>query len=162
MKIKYTKELLTNIVPKSSSMIDLIRKLGINYSGGIHGHLKSKIKLWGIDTSHFSRKGVNKGKKPTNKLHWKSVLVKNRLGDIREDTNRLRNALIESGVLYICVECDQGPIWKEKPIVNQIDHIDGDRFNNLKENLRFLCPNCHSQTDTFGSKNIGHCQWQLP
>jgi 5-methylcytosine-specific restriction endonuclease McrA len=41
-----------------------------------------------------------------------------------------------------------------KPITLQIDHIDGDRENNTFENLRFICPNCHSQTETWGIGNI--------
>ena len=44
--------------------------------------------------------------------------------------------------------------WNEKPISLQIDHIDGDTSNNLIENLRYLCPNCHSQTDTWSVKNM--------
>ena len=153
MSVKYTKELLEKTVSESSSMVDLIRKLGVRYSGGIHGHLKEKIKSWNIDCSHFSRKGVNKGKTPVNKLSWKEVLIR-RVDGRREETKRLRNALIESGVSYLCKECGQEPMWRGKPLVIQIDHIDGDGFNNLRENLRFLCPNCHTQTETFGAKNI--------
>ncbi len=41
-----------------------------------------------------------------------------------------------------------------KPITFQIDHINGDRTDNRHENLKILCPNCHSQTSTFGVKNI--------
>ena len=44
--------------------------------------------------------------------------------------------------------------WNDKPIILQIDHIDGNTSNNLVENLRYLCPNCHSQTDTWSSKNM--------
>lgn len=54
-----------------------------------------------------------------------------------------------------CSECDLGPIWNEKPIVIQVDHIDGDSDNNYPSNLRLLCPNCHSQTENFGSKGKG-------
>ena len=43
--------------------------------------------------------------------------------------------------------------WNGKPIVFQYDHIDGDPDNNTKENTRMICPNCHSQTDTYGVKN---------
>lgn len=42
--------------------------------------------------------------------------------------------------------------WNGKPIVLQIDHIDGDCKNNRYENLRLICPNCHTQTDTYGFK----------
>ena len=42
--------------------------------------------------------------------------------------------------------------WNNKPLVFQLHHIDGNRFNNSRENLQYLCPNCHSQTDNFNSK----------
>ena len=45
--------------------------------------------------------------------------------------------------------------WNEKPIVLEIDHIDGNSENNRPENLRFICPNCHSQTDTYKARNVG-------
>jgi hypothetical protein len=41
-----------------------------------------------------------------------------------------------------------------KPITFQIDHVNGDRRDNRFENLKIMCPNCHSQTPTFGIKNI--------
>lgn len=43
--------------------------------------------------------------------------------------------------------------WNDKPIVLQIDHIDGDILNNTPKNLRVICPNCHSQTETYANKN---------
>ena len=43
--------------------------------------------------------------------------------------------------------------WNGQPITFQFDHIDGNRDNNTPENIRMLCPNCHSQTDTYGVKN---------
>lgn len=152
VKIKYTKELLESTVSESKSMIDLIRKLNVKYTGGTYSHIKSKMIRWGIDFSHFSRKGVNKNKPSTNKLHWRDVLIDNRLNR-KEDSKRLRNALIESGEKYECKNCGCGPSWNNQPLVIQIDHIDGNPKNNTKENLRFLCPNCHSQTNNFGSKN---------
>ena len=45
--------------------------------------------------------------------------------------------------------------WNDKPIVLEVDHIDGDHTNNNPKNLRLICPNCHSQTDTYKSRNIG-------
>jgi hypothetical protein len=51
-----------------------------------------------------------------------------------------------------CSECGIGTTWNNKPLVLPIDHIDGNRFNDEKSNLRYLCPNCHSQTPTFAGK----------
>ena len=45
--------------------------------------------------------------------------------------------------------------WMDKPIVLELDHIDGDHRNNHPDNLRMICPNCHSQTDTYKAKNKG-------
>lgn len=54
---------------------------------------------------------------------------------------------------YECL-CGQGTVWDGKPLVLQLDHINGDSSNYERENLRMLCPNCHTQTLTYGSKMI--------
>lgn len=46
--------------------------------------------------------------------------------------------------------------WNKKPIVLEIDHIDGNPENNEPDNLRLICPNCHSQTETYKGKNAGN------
>ena len=51
-------------------------------------------------------------------------------------------------------QCCGNTQWLGQPITLQTHHIDGDRSNNTLDNLQLLCPNCHSYTDTFGSKNI--------
>ena len=56
---------------------------------------------------------------------------------------------------YNCNICDIST-WVSKPISLQLDHIDGNAGNNMPDNLRLLCPNCHSQTPSFGSKNKGN------
>jgi Fe2+ or Zn2+ uptake regulation protein len=54
-----------------------------------------------------------------------------------------------------CEECGQTATHNNKPLVLQLDHIDGDSDNNYPINIRLLCPNCHSQTNNFGSKGKG-------
>jgi hypothetical protein len=61
--------------------------------------------------------------------------------------------LFEQGNKCAVVECTVGILWLNKPLRLQIDHIDGNRQNNGRENLRLLCPICHTQTANFGSKN---------
>lgn len=79
-----------------------------------------------------------------------------RKGTRRVHGERLKRYILALGVLpYLCGECGQGPEWNGKPLVLQIDHISGDSTDNRLENLRFLCPNCHSQTETFAGRNCG-------
>lgn len=56
---------------------------------------------------------------------------------------------------YCCSVCGIDS-WQGMPLVLQVDHIDGSAANNTRENLRWLCPNCHSQTPTFGRRNFGN------
>lgn len=65
-----------------------------------------------------------------------------------------RYLLREGGIEEICEDCGLGPMWNGKKIVLQLDHKNGDRTDNRRDNLRLLCPNCHSQTDTYGGKNL--------
>ena len=51
-----------------------------------------------------------------------------------------------------CELCSIGDTWNGLPLILQLDHIDGNSDNNFPSNLRLLCPNCHSQTDTFAGK----------
>ncbi len=54
---------------------------------------------------------------------------------------------------YKCETCDNIGEHNGKPLTLQVDHIDGNSDNNYPDNLRFQCPNCHSQTDTWCSRN---------
>lgn len=64
-----------------------------------------------------------------------------------------KNRLIREGLLkYECYECNISS-WRDKKLVLQLDHINGKRTDNRLKNLRLLCPNCHSQTETFAGKN---------
>ncbi|MFF0592602.1 HNH endonuclease signature motif containing protein [Streptomyces antibioticus] len=64
----------------------------------------------------------------------------------------LRRALDDLAVPRVCAECGVGDIWQGRRLVLEIDHIDGDRLNNRRENLRYLCPSCHGQTSTFSRR----------
>jgi 5-methylcytosine-specific restriction endonuclease McrA len=68
-------------------------------------------------------------------------------------TFKLKNRLIKGGIIkHKCSICGIDT-WNTKKINLELDHIDGNRFNHILTNLRLLCPNCHSQTDTYRSKN---------
>ena len=59
---------------------------------------------------------------------------------------------------YACEVCGISE-WNGKDLVLQVDHINGDPYNNNADNLRLICPNCHSQTDTFAGANRGNGRW---
>ena len=71
--------------------------------------------------------------------------------------HRMKKRIIEEKLLPIvdrCNHCGQGLIWNNKPLVLELEHKDGVNNNNNLDNLEMLCPNCHSQTKTYKSKNI--------
>jgi len=92
------------------------------------------------------------GKYYTGKLNKDVILTYNRRNGLRETAYKLRRALLESNVKEKCDICGIISYWNDKPLVLQIDHKDGNPLNNRLENLRFLCPNCHSQTSNWGRK----------
>lgn len=153
---KYTKEVLEPLVAGSVSVAEVIRKMGHEkWSGGLQNLLTDRIREYGLDTSHFTGQRTNKGQAHRggpDKLHWSAVLVKCRVG-MREKVSRLRRAMFEAGIPHVCHECGLGPKWEGKPLVLAIEHRNGDRTDNRIENVVFLCPNCHSQTETFGRRN---------
>lgn len=151
---KYTKENLINLVKDSKSVSDVARKLGKKkLSGGSITYLSNKIKKFGIDTSHFKDYHYT-NRRIANKKHWSEILVK-KTHDLRVPAFRLRRSLIESGRAYACEFCHLSDEWNGKELRLQVDHINGDWLDNAPDNLRFLCPNCHSQTDGFnGSKGL--------
>lgn len=67
----------------------------------------------------------------------------------RTNRTQLHRALNEIGVPYACESCGNAGEWLGQPITLQIDHINGDWRDNRRENLRYLCPNCHSLTETW-------------
>lgn len=69
----------------------------------------------------------------------------------RVDPKSMRLALDAIGRAYLCEWCGNPGEWRDKPLGLDIDHIDGDRANNHPDNLRYLCPNCHRQTPTWGN-----------
>ena len=156
MKTKYSKEILAPVVRSSCSIAQVLQGLGLKTCGGNYGHMKRLIRSHGLSTEHFLGQGSNRGERHKGgnvRLPWRKILVKDRFHGIKESTARLRRAMIESGIPHKCAACGQGSEWNSKALILEIEHKNGDSLDNRKANLEFLCPNCHSQTLTFGSKN---------
>jgi hypothetical protein len=85
---------------------------------------------------------------------WRTVTIPRiERGDIDSSSRVIKKYLAEKRG-YRCEECGLSYFWNGKPLVLQLDHIDGNSDNNLPSNLRLICPNCHSQTDTFCSSGL--------
>lgn len=136
-------------ISKSFSYTETCRNLGISHVGGSYRSLRSFIINNKIDVSHFSPQS-RKGKIPHNKRDIESYLN----NEYYITSSKLKNRLIKENILEnVCVLCGQLPIWNGKPLTLELDHIDGNPINNNLNNLRILCGHCHSQTDTYKSRN---------
>ena len=143
--MKVTDEQLAEAVKVSFSVMEVLRFLCKKEAGGSHTHYSRRILSLGLDTSHFLGRSWNKGK-TFEASHRKpeDILVKRESGG-RAKAVQLRRAMIASEVKHECSCCGQLPEWRGYPLTLDVDHINGDWLDDRLENLRFLCPNCHSQ-----------------
>lgn len=148
---KYDRETLEIAVRTSRTYSEVLRKIGASVtSGGVHFHIRQRIKILGLDTSHFAKRGENIGNRHrclTKPIPPNQILIKRAEGK-RERTARLRRAMLVIGIQHMCLLCGIKN-WQGQSITLEIDHIDGDCLNNEPNNVRFLCPNCHSQTKNY-------------
>ena len=165
---KITDEKFKTLVNSATSWFDLLEKCGYKcrekkntmnettktYHMTAKAHVKKRIVALELTVEHFNT--ARRCKK------WRSV---HQLTNKRRTPKQLKKILNEANRCYICEWCRcEGMelwngewLWRDWPIKLQIDHIDGKHStdeDDRVENLRYLCPNCHSQTPTFGSKNI--------
>jgi len=154
---KYTPELLGSLAAKSRSVTDVLRHLGLKMAGGSHTYISRLLQRFEIDTAHFTGSGWNTGERRTGgpaKLSWGQILIKREKGR-RERSFRLRRALLEAGVPYQCAVCSLGDHWQGKELRLQVNHKNLDFLDDRKDNLEFLCPNCHSQTEGWSGQQGG-------
>ncbi|MFE1785081.1 HNH endonuclease [Streptomyces sp. NPDC059506] len=146
---------LRTAVGESSSVAEVVRRLGLPPNDSSHRKVQRRARELGLDLSHFKRRSRRAFRPVVPKPVAASVLVLRPEGSARTSHRRLRRALAEIGVPYLCAGCGNPGEWLGRPITLQVDHVNGDWLDNRAGNLRYLCPNCHSLTDTWCGRNKG-------
>lgn len=108
------------------------------------------IRKLGLDRSHFTGMAWAKGRKRRDlALSLAEILVQGST----YGSSRLRERLVAEGLLLpLCAECSLTE-WRGERLPLHLDHINGDHTDNRLENLRILCPNCHSITKTWCNRS---------
>lgn len=142
---------LRAIVAGASSYSEILQGIGVSSGSSSRGILKQRIAMLKIDTSHILHaKRRRQRTPPTSRIPLNEILVEHST----YKRSHLKRRLLENNLIeYQCAICGQGPEWEGKELVLDLDHINGVKTDHRLENLRFLCPNCHSQTETFAGKN---------
>ncbi|MET7436680.1 HNH endonuclease signature motif containing protein [Streptomyces sp. NPDC004082] len=154
---RWTREILEPVVARSVSVWEVLRHLGLDPVGGHHTNIARRIRAYGLDTSHFTHAVRTERMRHNQRRRTaEEILVADSSAHARRTPgSRLKRALGELGVALRCALCGTGPEWLGEPLPLEVDHIDGDWRNNRPENLRILCPNCHSTTDTYRGLSRG-------
>lgn len=151
-KRSWTDEQLVEAVKTLKSIRSVIKALGLIPAGGNYVQVHRRIRELGLDTSHFTgmlwSKGTTYHKKTRRTLE--SLLVK----DSYAQSFSLKQRLYEAGLKQPqCEMCGWAQVSLDGRIPVELDHINGDRYDNRIENLRILCPNCHSLQSTHRGRN---------
>jgi len=151
-KRSWSKEQLKKAVLGSSSIRQVLSKLGLREAGGNYSQIKKYLEEYKLDISHFKGQGWSKGMTGIGKFQksLKEILVEHSYFQSYKLKKRLFEAKIKAKKCEICDWCEKS---KDGRLPLELDHINGDSMDNRLENLRVLCPNCHSLQPTHRGRN---------
>lgn len=141
----WSKEQLETAVKESFSFRQVLSKIGLKEAGGNYEQVKKYIQEYQFDIKHFKGRGWNAGLKGIGKPKFslEEILNKNSLFQ----SFKLKKRLFAAGLKpQYCEQCGWAQCTVDGYLPLELDHINGDHHDNRLENLRVLCPNCHSLT----------------
>ncbi len=151
---KWTDDQLVDEVASVYSMRQLIKNLGLSATGGNYKSIAQHIERLKISTDHWTGQGWRKNS--STPVRSARTLKEIMISDSDYSSSKLSARLTDGAIIpYHCAICQHTGEWNGAPLRLRLDHINGINNDHRKENLRFLCPNCDSQTDTFCGRNIG-------
>ena len=141
----WSKDDLAAAIQKSFSLAQTIKSLGLYPGGSNYVQIHKYIKESGLSTKHFKGQGWNRGLKGIGKPRFslREILVENRYFQSYKLKQRLINAKLKPAH---CEQCGWAQKTTDGFLPLELDHINGNHYDNRIENLRVLCPNCHSLT----------------
>ena len=151
-KRSWTDEQLIAAVQEFKSYRAVLIKLGLIPAGGNYDQIKRRIRELSIPIEHFTGKGWNVGGMfiPRPAVPVELLLVE----DSDVQSYKLKTKLFAKGLKKPkCELCGWAAITSDGRIPLELDHINGVRRDNRIENLRILCPNCHSLQPTHRGRN---------
>lgn len=145
-----TQEEFTTIYQQSKSYADVCRALSLRPQGSNYRTIKKKAKKFNLpDIKYDFKSQEHKNKFIRKEIPLEQILTENS----NYGSNELKKRLLKNNILQnICSNCGLQNVWAGKSLTLQLDHINGNSKDNRLDNLRLLCPNCHSQTSTFSGK----------
>lgn len=144
-----TDEQFISLIKTSTTIAEVLFKLGYSVNGNSWGFSTIRRRMDELNLSHSDFKGKSIYHEQKKHIEEKDILKPN----CNHTRSVLRRFILNNNLIsYKCAIC--GCVeWQGKTLSLELDHINGINNDNRLENLRFLCPNCHSQTTTYGSRN---------
>lgn len=149
--VSYTEEQLREAVENSKNVGQAIRYMTGSLSGAKYTTVKKYIDMWGISTEHFDANDKYRKQAARIETPLSEILVKD--SPYLGKNQQIKKKLLAANMIDdVCSLCGLGNEYNGLPLVLQLDHINGDNRDNRIDNLRIVCPNCHTQTKTWGNK----------
>ena len=151
--LNFTEAELREIVAKSTNMREVVKALGYVPTGNNNRTVRNYLEKYKISIDHFTFVARTQIKRSVDNIF---------IANSSASQSTVRKWYLKGNYTeYKCSVCGQEPIWNGRPLVLTLDHINGIRTDHRLENLRWICPNCDRQSDTYGFKNKKNIEYFL-